>query len=169
MKVAVPLFGEDVSPRFGCSAHILIATIDESGIHAEGIRDITGLATWQLPEFLASLDVTKVICGGMHWRFQEEMQRRGIDVIWGVIGPAADALAALQSGSLQKDQFLCRGRFGPGGWGRGRQGQGQGRVQQGGRGHGPGKGQGARGQGRGSGGGGRGQGRGRGGRGRSES
>jgi len=130
VRVAVPLFGEDVSPRFGYSTQVLIATIDESGIQTEGIRDISGLAPWQLPEFLVSLGVAKLICGGMHWRFQEEMQRRGIEVIWGVIGPAADALAAYQAGTLQSDQFLCRGRHGPGGRGRGRRGPGgQGRSR----------------------------------------
>jgi len=124
MKVAVPLFGEDVSPRFGYMNDVLIATIDETGIRTEEIKDVTSLAPWQLPEFLASLGIAKVICGGMHWRFQYMMQRSGIEVIWGVIGPAADALAALQAGRLRNDQFLRHGRHGPGGRGRGRRGRG---------------------------------------------
>jgi predicted Fe-Mo cluster-binding NifX family protein len=125
MKVAVPVFGEEVSPRFGCSTHALVATVDQGGVQIEGMQDLSQVPPWQWPDLFSSLGVAKVVCGGMHGRFQEELERRGIEVIWGVIGPAADALAALQKGTLRSDQFLCRGRRRRRGRGRGGQmGQG---------------------------------------------
>jgi predicted Fe-Mo cluster-binding NifX family protein len=109
MKVAVPVFGEEVSPRFGCSTHAVIAIVDQDGVRVEGQQDLSQAPPWQWPELFASLGVTKVICGGVHPRFQQAMHALGIDVIWGVIGPAAEALVALQDGRLRSDQFLGRG------------------------------------------------------------
>lgn len=125
MQVAIPLFGDEVSPRFGCSTQFLVATVQGNGAEREEVKDVNRLAPWQFPEFLASLGVATVICGGVHRRFQEEMERRGIEVIWGVIGPASEALAAFLNGTLQRDQFVCRGRHGRRGHGWG-QGQGGG-------------------------------------------
>ena len=110
MRVGVPLFGEDVSPRFGYSTELLVATVGEDGIRTEEVKDIAGLAPWQLIEDLSSSGVVKVICGGVQRRFQGELEGRGIEVIWGVIGPAADALVALHNGTLRRDQFICQGR-----------------------------------------------------------
>ena len=110
MKVAVPVFGEEISPRFGCSTHMLIATIEQREICIEDHRDLSQLPPWRWPDLLASLGVTTVVCGGMHRHFQEAIEQHGIQVIWGVIGPASDALVALQKGTLQNDQFICRGR-----------------------------------------------------------
>ena len=69
----------------------------------------------------------KVICGGVQRHLQSEMESRGIEVIWGVIGPAADALVALRDGTLRRDQFICRGRQ------RRHRGHGRGQVRDAGR------------------------------------
>lgn len=122
MRVAIPLFGEEVSPRFGCATQFLVATIQGDSAPEEEVKDVSRLAPWQFAEFLASVGVAKVICGGVHRRFQEELEHRGIEVVWGVIGPAALALAAFLDGTLRRDQFVCRGRHGwrGRGWGGGR-------------------------------------------------
>lgn len=112
MRVAIPIFGEDVSPRLGCSTAMLLATVEADAIRNEEVRDIAGLSPWQLPDFLVSLGVAKVICGGVHRHLQGALESKGVEVIWGVIGPAADALLELRSGTLQRDQFLCRGQRG---------------------------------------------------------
>jgi predicted Fe-Mo cluster-binding NifX family protein len=112
MLVAIPLFGDEVSPRFGWCAEVLLATVNDGQVQQQEVRDVRHLAPCQLPEFLQTLAVEKVICGGVSRRFQEEMQHRGMEVTWGVIGTASDALAALTKGTLQRDQFVCRGRRG---------------------------------------------------------
>jgi predicted Fe-Mo cluster-binding NifX family protein len=145
MKVAVALFGEEVSPRFGCSTEVLIASVEAGGVNVEGAQDLTGAPPWQWPEVLSRMGVSTLVCGGIHGRFQQELERRGIQVIWGVIGPAADALHALQNGTLQRDQFVCRGRRRHRAGGRGRW-SGDGGVSPGGW---PGGGGGGRGRGRG--------------------
>jgi predicted Fe-Mo cluster-binding NifX family protein len=112
MLVAIPLFGDEVSPRFGWCAEVLLASVDDGQVQQQEVRDVRHLAPCQLPEFLQLLAVEKVICGGVSQSFQKEMERRGMEVIWGVIGTACDALAALMKGTLQPDQFVCPGRRG---------------------------------------------------------
>jgi len=63
----------------------------------------------QLPTLLHSLGVNKVVCGGMHARFRRDLETLGIEVIWGVIGAAEEAVNAFIDGSLERNQFLCRG------------------------------------------------------------
>ena len=143
MRVAVALFGQEVSPRFGCTSQMLLATVGEGGVQVEGVRDLRGLAPWQWPELLSSLGVEKVVCGGVHRQFLTEMERHGLEVIWGVIGPADEALAALHKGTLRSDGFVCPGRRRHRrGWGRpGQQGRGARAGGGAGRpGHGPAKG-----------------------------
>jgi len=114
MKVAIPLFRDDVSPRFGCSEAFLVASIEDGQVKSREVKDVSQLPARQLTDSLASWGVAKVICGGVHHRFQQEMEQRGIEVIWGVIGTASDALEALIQGTLRRDQFVCRGRPGRG-------------------------------------------------------
>ncbi len=108
MRVAVPLYGDLVSPRFGSEVVFLIASIEEGQLHEEQTVEARNLGPSRLAELLVSLGVTKVICGGIQHELQRAIERRGIDVIWGIIGPASDALAALLAGSLHSDQFVRR-------------------------------------------------------------
>jgi predicted Fe-Mo cluster-binding NifX family protein len=107
MRVAIPLFDDEVSPRFGVSGRFLVATIDDRHVQAQAVEDVSHICPQDFPEFLSSLGVAKVICGGVHRRFRDELERRGIEVIWGVIGSAAEALSAYLGGRLQCDQFVC--------------------------------------------------------------
>jgi hypothetical protein len=51
-----------------------------------------------------------VISGGMNQHFQSLFRRRGIEVIWGIIGEADDVLAAFMTGRLSPGMGCCLGR-----------------------------------------------------------
>ncbi len=108
MRVAVAVFGSDVSPRFGCSGKFLVASIEDGQIQDEQIVEAENMTCSQLPDFLASLGVSEMICGGIERPVQEEIESRGIEVIWGIIGPTAEALSALVKGTLRQSQFVRR-------------------------------------------------------------
>jgi predicted Fe-Mo cluster-binding NifX family protein len=117
MRVAIPLSGDDISPRFGSNAQFRVATVANGHVQSEEVRDTGNLCPHEFPEFLSSLGVGKVICGGIHRRFRDALEQRGIEVTWGVFGSAADALRAFREGTLRRDQFVCRehpGRHGRG-------------------------------------------------------
>jgi predicted Fe-Mo cluster-binding NifX family protein len=113
VKIAIPLFGNEVSPRFGCCQQFMIADAEQDEIRQTTVVDTTSLPPWQLPEFLAERQVSRIICGGIHRQFQSRLEDCGIEVTWGVIGPAEDALHAFLGGNLKSDQFVCPGRQGP--------------------------------------------------------
>lgn len=111
MNIAIALYGDEVSPRFGCSGRLLLASIDEGRVVRHEIRDVGQLHPWQWPELLSQLQVRRLVCGGIHQSFQESIEARGIEVLWGVIGRADEALRALANGTLRPNQFVCPGRM----------------------------------------------------------
>lgn len=111
MRIAIPLFGDEVSPRFGCATRFLLVDVEARRPMRREVKDLVALGSppGQLAAFLQSLAVNKVVCGGLHARFRRELEALGIEVIWGVIGAAEEAVSAFVSGRLERDQFLCRG------------------------------------------------------------
>ena len=93
MEVAVAVFGDGISPRFGCSQRLLLATVRDGRIEEQEMADISNVPSWQLPAFLASQGIEKLVCG--------------------VIGSASEAPQVLIAGTLENDQFVCPGGRGP--------------------------------------------------------
>ncbi|MBN2489861.1 MAG: NifB/NifX family molybdenum-iron cluster-binding protein [Planctomycetes bacterium] len=108
-KIAIALFGEEVSPRFGGSMRFLVSEIGSDGAGAAAVEEADAVSPDRIPAWLESLGVSAVICGGIPRRYQADLEALGIEVIWGVIGPARNALEAYARGTLERDQFLCRG------------------------------------------------------------
>ena len=111
------VFGEEFSAHLssGGGVHngyllrrLLVASIEGGQIQDKQTVEAENMTCSQLPGFLASLGVSKMICGGIERPVQQEIESRGIEVIWGVIGPAAEALWALVKGTLHENQFVRR-------------------------------------------------------------
>jgi predicted Fe-Mo cluster-binding NifX family protein len=108
VNVGIVIFNEAVSPRFGCATQLLLAKVEPGQITDRRVVALNDRLPDEYPRHLATLGVQTLVCGGIHRRFLNELQREGIQVIWGVIGPADDALEAVRNGTLRSDQFLCR-------------------------------------------------------------
>lgn len=106
MRAAVAAFDDQVAPRFDGAVYVLIATVDAGHILGVTSMAVRGLKPEQLPGFLAGQQVDTLVCGGITPADQQQLDRLGIDVIWGVIGPAASALCRLAEGTLVCDQFI---------------------------------------------------------------
>jgi predicted Fe-Mo cluster-binding NifX family protein len=61
----------------------------------------------QIPVVLGREGVEVVIAGGMNKHFQDLFRWQGIQVIWGIIGEANDALAAFKNGQLTPGMGCC--------------------------------------------------------------
>ncbi len=95
MKIAVPLFGDRVSPHFGASSRILLVTADKGNMIHRMILD-SGLADgWQLARHVAALGINTLVCGGIQRFHKEWLQHNGIQVLDNHRGVAEDAVAAL--------------------------------------------------------------------------
>ena len=110
MKIAIPLFGSRVSPRFGCEPEILIVDIEESEEINRQKFSTTGLGIPQRISLLSSLSVDTLICGGIDIFCLRSLSGRGLQIIPGVIGEADEVLKYFLSGKLREGQCVRRGR-----------------------------------------------------------
>ena len=104
MTIAIPIHGDRVMPRFGCTREVMVISV-EAGTVLEAKR-LTA-ATQDLQPVLAEEQVSLVICGGIHPRFQQRLREQRIDVVWGAVGPWRDVLQAYLDGTLQQNRNLC--------------------------------------------------------------
>jgi predicted Fe-Mo cluster-binding NifX family protein len=110
MRIAIPLFGSRVSPRFGCESEILIVEI-EAGKEINRRKFSTiGLGIPQRISLLSSLGVDTLICGGIDIFCQRSLSVRGFQIIPSVIGEADEVLKYFLSGKLREGQCLRGGR-----------------------------------------------------------
>jgi len=99
MRLAVPLLGTDVAPRFCSAARVLIVEHD-GGV--ERSRERVALPPGGIPARLVTLThlgVSVLLCGGFNRAFRPMAERLGLRVEWRLVGPADAAIAAFLSGS----------------------------------------------------------------------
>ena len=113
MKVAIPLFGNRISPRFDFSPEIWLIELKDGEMVNEEKLIIPNLNLSQRLDQLVSLGVNKMICGGIDSFSIGQLGSRGIDVIHNVAGEAGEALGLFIRGVLRPD-FYCNGRGGRG-------------------------------------------------------
>ena len=107
MKVAIPLYENRVSPRFGYTRDFLI-------VELQGKKEIDRKALTmeinhpaRMADRLAKEEVSLVLSGGMNPYFQEQFRLRNIAVIWGLIGEADDVLATHVDGHVFSGMGPC--------------------------------------------------------------
>ncbi len=125
MRFAVPLFGDQVAPRF-CSADELLVVDVEGG--RENARSVQRLAGMDLPGRIAALarmGVERLYCGGFNARFLPLAEGLGLRVCWGLVGQAEEAVQDVLSGREPR-AVLCGCGRGRASRGRGRNGPGRG-------------------------------------------
>jgi predicted Fe-Mo cluster-binding NifX family protein len=103
MKIAIPLFGERVSPHFGSSSKILLVDVRNN--------KITGSTTWDIGEHdamwlarqLAGSGVEQLICGGIQRNHKLWLVRNGVCVLDNQKGIAEELITEMnQSGVLKQ-------------------------------------------------------------------
>lgn len=95
MRIAIPTFGDRVSPRFDCAQSFLLVTLD-GGQPGERVKLMT--SDWASHERigkLLELGVDTVVCGGIDRRSAESLESAGIAVHAWVAGEIDDALQTL--------------------------------------------------------------------------
>ncbi|HEQ60022.1 MAG TPA: ATPase [Firmicutes bacterium] len=110
MKIAMPVFGEEVSAHFGHCEKFALVEVDPAGktviqtdwatppAHEPGI----------LPAWLHEQQVDLVMTGGMGERAQALFARQGIQVITGVAGGTVEqVIEQYLKGTLQAGDNLC--------------------------------------------------------------
>ena len=108
MNIAIPVYENRVMPRFGCTRQLIIVRTEDREIVEQKQFTLTDEQFGKLPELLAAEQVTIMICGGIHPRFQHLLHQQQIEVVWGVRDEWQKAVQAYLSGTLQSNPQYCR-------------------------------------------------------------
>ena len=113
MKIAIPLFGTRISPRFDHAPAAMLITVDPVDKEALDICEIS--LQQDLPYLdrinqLKASGVDVVICGGISNDMLELLKSRQIEVIPWVTGEAKEALRIFMQGKLIPGARLCPGK-----------------------------------------------------------
>ncbi len=93
MKIAIPLFGHRVSPRFDCAPMFLIISLEAGCVPQRQQFAATDWTALERVDKLKALAVNTLICGGIDRWSAEALQAFGIRVQSAVTGEAEEALA----------------------------------------------------------------------------
>jgi predicted Fe-Mo cluster-binding NifX family protein len=122
MKIAIPTFGNRISPRFDFSPEMWIIDVEGGEVVKQEKLPTAHLNLSQRLEQISSNGVDKVICGGIDGFCQSQLGGKGIDVVQDVIGDAEIVFDLFMKGRLRPG-LCCEGRRGKGFCG-GRRGSG---------------------------------------------
>jgi len=110
-KILIPLYGNDVAPRFDLTTEVVIAVSDES---AENRDEKTVVLSQASAEKLCHLILTEnvdlVICNGIEEEYYQYLTWKRVQVFDSVIGPYESVLERFYSGSLQAGDILYEKR-----------------------------------------------------------
>jgi len=107
MKVAIPIHGERIAPRLPLAKEVIIVELQGKREMGREKVNISLLHPMEIPDFLASQGVTRVIAGGVDWHLQEMLRMYGIEVIWGIIGDVDNVLDLYLSNKLRLGMGPC--------------------------------------------------------------
>ncbi|HOU09698.1 MAG TPA: NifB/NifX family molybdenum-iron cluster-binding protein [Clostridiales bacterium] len=107
MKIAVASEGSMVTGHFGHCENFNIFETQDGKIVAEASIPNPGHRPGFLPNFLHELGVNVIIAGGMGGGAVEIFNEKGIEVILGASGKAADAVSLYLQGKLVSTGSVC--------------------------------------------------------------
>ncbi|MEZ4484911.1 MAG: NifB/NifX family molybdenum-iron cluster-binding protein [Syntrophotaleaceae bacterium] len=108
VTIAIPHYGQRIMPRFGLARQFCLATANLQQrrllqlLHREwDPEQEPSLALW-----LKSMEVSGVICDGIHSRFQAALRAEGLWIIGGAWGDIAEVLERWVLGELTASDSL---------------------------------------------------------------
>ena len=103
----MPIYGARIAPRFSLAKHVIVAEWQGTTELGRETLDISHLHPMQVPDFLASNGVTKVIAAGVDRYLQELFSMHNIDLVWGINGNADEVMAFHLRKGLRLGMGLC--------------------------------------------------------------
>ncbi|WP_027192631.1 NifB/NifX family molybdenum-iron cluster-binding protein [Fundidesulfovibrio putealis] len=111
LRVLIPLFKDEVAPRFDLAAEALLADVIQDGDGDVGeIKTEDFLLPHPSADGLCDLilrkDVDVLICGGIEEEYYHYLRWKRVEVLDNVAGPARDVLERYAQGALQSGDIL---------------------------------------------------------------
>lgn len=107
LRVLVPLYRNDVAPRFDMATEALSLLLGGEG---ERLEEKTVVLQESSSEKLCHLILTEgagvVVCGGIEEEYYRYLEWKGIRLVDDVMGPAGEAVKRLVEGTLESGAIL---------------------------------------------------------------
>ena len=111
MKIAIPIFGNRISPRLDCAKKVLLIEVEEKEkkvlFSEEKVFQVAGVN--ESTDFFVSNEIDTVICGGISIEVQNSLMKNDIRIISWVTGESHKALDLFLKGELVPGAMLCPG------------------------------------------------------------
>ncbi|MCK4414203.1 MAG: NifB/NifX family molybdenum-iron cluster-binding protein [Candidatus Eisenbacteria sp.] len=116
MKLAIPLFGTRVSPRFDCAGEFLVAEVEGGRVVDRRVQTVDDAVLAHRIQRLVDRGIALVVCGGIDRFSAAQLALQGIQVVPWITGEADDALQCFLNGELEPRMMMghggrCRGRW----------------------------------------------------------
>ena len=102
MRVAIPVYGTRVSPRFDCAPVLLILSVENGNVIEREIIRLERLNVARI-RLLEKLNVHLLLCGGIRRYEHRQLTARGVSVVDGIVGEVEEVT------DLRKLQVLVGG------------------------------------------------------------
>lgn len=99
-KLLMPLFGEEIAPRFDLSAEVLLVTYQKKEILKEKVIMMSRASGEDLCQLILLNNVNSVICGAIEDDFFQYLGWKNVQVIDSVIGDRQDVISSFLAGKL---------------------------------------------------------------------
>jgi predicted Fe-Mo cluster-binding NifX family protein len=100
MKILIPLFDDEIAPRFDLATEVLIAECASGRILQEKVLILPGASAERLCQMIITEGMHVVICGGIEQEFYDYLTWKRVRVIDNVIGSGHRLLAHYLQGRL---------------------------------------------------------------------
>ena len=107
MKIAVPFANGEVFQHFGHTENFKLYEIEAGQIVSSEIIDTNGSGHEALANYLASLSVSVLLCGGIGAGAQAALADAGIEICSGAQGDADAAVNAYLNGEIKSEGVNC--------------------------------------------------------------
>lgn len=95
MKIAIPLFGQSVSPHFSTAPEVLVVTLDGREVGSASRLEFSKLSLVGKRRKLIGIGIERLICGGIDCATKGWFEERGVRVTENVMGDAMEAVQRL--------------------------------------------------------------------------
>ncbi|MEO0248670.1 MAG: hypothetical protein ABIN58_03805 [candidate division WOR-3 bacterium] len=95
MKIAIPLFGQSVSPHFSTAPEVLVVTFDGRKVGSASRLEFSKLSLVGKRRKLIGIGIERLICGGIDCVTKGWFEERGVRVTENVMGDAMEAVQRL--------------------------------------------------------------------------
>jgi len=106
-KVLIPLYGEEVAPRFDLATEVWVARWSPGrGVEEEKTVVLARASAEALCQLILTENVDTVVCGGIEEEYFDYLKWKRVRVLDSVVGFYRQAFEALAEGSLRAGAVL---------------------------------------------------------------